>query len=148
MVNPGQCDAVDPGPSDPCVDGVNTLDAAEDLCYVLTDPSGMHTSIFWDCLHINNNDNLYLETLYIVQLYHSVYNVIITSDPNNAPAPIAPVSIAPVPFAPITFAPEDATFAPQSIKNKNFTILLPCVYRMSNHNIELVCLAEGCECCG
>ena len=101
MVNPGQCDAVDPGPSDPCVDGVNTLDAAEDLCYVLTDPSGMHTSIFWDCWHINNNDNLYLETLYIVQLYHNVYNVIITV----IQIMLWPLLLQAVPFAPITFAP-------------------------------------------
>ena len=37
---PDQCDGVDPGPTDPCEDGVNSLSASNDLCYYLKDPSG------------------------------------------------------------------------------------------------------------
>ena len=40
VVNPDQCDDVDPGPTDPCEDGVNSLSESGDLCFYLKDPSG------------------------------------------------------------------------------------------------------------
>ena len=40
-MNPDECDAVDPGPTDPCDEGlVSSREDAEDLCYYLIDPSG------------------------------------------------------------------------------------------------------------
>lgn len=41
VVNPDQCDDVDPGPTDPCDNGVTSLEDAVDLCYYLKDPLGM-----------------------------------------------------------------------------------------------------------
>ena len=45
VVNPDQCDDVDPGPTDPCDEGLeNTREEAADLCNYLLDPSGKHFS--------------------------------------------------------------------------------------------------------
>ncbi|XP_030847124.1 zonadhesin-like [Strongylocentrotus purpuratus] len=61
---PDQCDGVDPGPTDPCEDGVNSLSASNDLCYYLKDPSGP----FESCLEIVDPDDYYDSCVYDVCL--------------------------------------------------------------------------------
>ena len=58
VVNGDQCDDVDPGPSDPCEDGDNTLTRSEDVCYVLKDPSGRRENV-------NLHDVNLIETVHV-----------------------------------------------------------------------------------
>ena len=50
-VNPDQCAGNDPGPTDPCEEGLeNTREEAADLCHYLQDPSGNYLN----SLYLNN----------------------------------------------------------------------------------------------
>ena len=47
VVNPDQCDDVDPGPTDPCDEGMEyTREEAQDLCYYLVDETGKFCMLF------------------------------------------------------------------------------------------------------
>eukprot|EP00057_Strongylocentrotus_purpuratus_P030111 XP_780739.3 PREDICTED: zonadhesin-like [Strongylocentrotus purpuratus] len=62
VVNPDQCDDVDPGPTDPCDNGVTSLEDAVDLCYYLKDPLGPFAS----CHSYVDPDDHYDSCLYDV----------------------------------------------------------------------------------
>ena len=49
VVNPDQCGDVDPGPTDPCDEGLaNTREEAADLCNYLLDPSGKYLQVIFE----------------------------------------------------------------------------------------------------